>query len=423
MSKKKKRKMTGAKRDRIKARRKEERRRLIMRAKNIKKKKADAKRPKKEAPVKDILSDTEKQTAPEKESGRGKKKISYFYLFYFAFIIIFFAALFFTLEVVKGKLADYEASRPYNYIDAVMEEYFKPGDAEKILDASGYKINVFERRSDVVSLVEGFLDEGAEYYKITSQNGNEQKYAVRSGELKFAEVTMAAKGRVDRAGYDVWELDGITLMIGGGSAVNVSAPGDTAVYINGTQIPDDYVVDRVEYEKDPKLPQEIPPDTRVTYEVSGLIGELRVTATNRYGADVTDLIEVTDGVFYDVPYTYAFVTDDVRERALAAGEALAAYMQKDAGFYGIGQYVDPSSDLYTDLRTSDVRWANEHNGYGIADPSVTEFVMWSDSVYSVRVRFTHVLYRWGGNFENEFDTTFYYKVTDGRWLIYDSHVN
>ena len=360
----------------------------------------------------------------KKKSAKAPRRGSLFYLFYFSLIILFFVALFFALETVKSKLSDYEASRPYNYINKIMTEWFEPGDAEKIIEKSGYGINPFEKREDVVSLVEGFLEEGAEYYPITSADKNVLRYAVKAGDLKFAEIDMALTGERDSAGYGVWDLSKIDLMIAGTSAVNIASPLGGKVFVNGVELTDEYVVSREEYPGDPKLPEGVFVEGREVYEISGLIGTLDVTAFDRYGADVTSLMTVKDGLFYDVPYTYCAVTDEVRDRALAAGEALAAYMQKDAGFYGIGQYVDPSSDLYTDLATSDVRWANPHNGYSIEDAEVSEYVVWSDSVYTVRVRFTHVLFNWGGNFENEFDTTFYYRLSeDGRWLIYDSHVN
>ena len=113
----------------------------------------------------------------------------------------------------------------------------------------------------------------------------------------------------------------------------------------------------------------------------------------------------------------------MRDLALAAGEAYAAYMQADAGFGGIGAYVDSTSDLYYDLSTSDTRWVRDHAGYGIENASVTEYVIWSENVYSCRVRFTHVLYNWNTNFEDSFDMTFYYHNVGGNWLIYDSKVN
>jgi|GEM_PF-385975 len=350
-----------------------------------------------------------------------KRKFSVFYIVYFALVILFLVGLFFLLFYINGRLADYEASRPYHTVDRVMEEYFSPGKAELLIKTSGYEPNPYEEETDVDSLVEGFLKDGAECYPVAS-TGYEQKYAVASGELKFATFTVAPNGEHDSAGYDVYELKDIELLIGGSRAVSITAPNSTTVFLGGRALTPDYIVETEALERDRHIPEEIPDESIVTYEVRGLIGKPTVTATDRYGADVAD-IEERDDVYFDVPYTYAVVTDDVRDRALAAGEALAAYMQKDAGFWGIGQYVDPYSDLYFDLRTSDVRWANEHNGYDIEDPSVTEFVMWSDTVYSVRVRFKHVLYRWGGNFENAFDTTFYYRYVDGEWLIYDSQVN
>lgn len=350
-----------------------------------------------------------------------KRHVPYFYIIYFALIVLFFVALFITIGVIKGKLADYEASRPYNYVDKVMSEYFEPGDAEALVKLSGYEENPYEDRGEVVSLVESFLQKGAEYYSIASSDEKLLKFAVRAGDLKFAELTMAPTGEHDGAGYDKYDVSSVNLMIAGSEVVNIKAPESAKVFLNGKELTDDYITDTIPAERDRHIPDEVPLDDFVTYEVKGLIAKPEVTALDKYGNRVDALSD--GGAFYDIPKTYADMTEEVKERALAAGEALAAYMQLDAAFGEIGQYVDPASDLYSDLATSEVKWANEHNGYDIQDPSVSEYDIWSEDIYSVRVKFNHVLFNWGGNFENAFDTTFYYRWNGYKWLIYDSHVN
>ena len=350
----------------------------------------------------------------------GKRTIPIFYIVYFTLIIVFLIALFFALKAIKIKLAEYEASRPYHVADAVMEEYFKPGDAEKLMEASGYVANEYEDASVPVGVVEGFLAGDPQYYAVASSS-DEQKYAVSSGELKFATFTIAPSGERDAADYDIWKLRSVELLIAGGESVRITAPGDAVVYLNGRQMTDAEKVETVTHERDGHLPEEIPPETSVVYEVKGLIEKPKITAQDRYGADITEITEKDNS--YTVPKTYAEMTDEVRDLALAAGEQFAAYTQLDAAFWAIGQYVDPSSDLYSNLLHTDVIWADPHNGYSIENPSVTEYTVYSDSLYSVRVKFLHVLYNWGGNFENEFDTTFYYRWNGEKWLIYDSQVN
>ena len=349
-----------------------------------------------------------------------RKTIPVFYIIYFSLVIIFLIALFFALKAVKIKLAEYEDSRPYHVADAVMEDYFKPGDAEKLMTAAGYEENVYEDRSVAVDLVEGFLEGEPNYYEVVG-NAAEQKYAVSSGELKFATFTIAPSGERDAADYDIWELKSIELLIAGGESVRITAPGDAKVCVNGREMTSSEMVETVTLERDDHLPEDIEPESRVVYEVAGLIEKPEITAFDRYGVAITDITEKDNS--YNVPKTYAELTDEVRDLALAAGEKLAAYMQLDAAFNEIGQYVDPSSTLYTNLLTSDVKWADPHNGYSIENPSVSEYTVYNDSLYSVRVKFLHVLYNWGGNFENEFDTTFYYRWNGYKWLIYDSQVN
>lgn len=373
------------------------------------------------AEVFDEESEAKVRRKKQKKRKNRNRKFPVFYTVYFSLIIIFFIALFFVLKTVKIKLAEYEASRPYHTVDAVMEEYFKPGCSEKLIKASGYEQSPFEDRSVVVNAVEKFLSDGAECYAVTT-GSDELKYSVTSGDLKFASFVVAPSGEKDEADYDIYELKSVELLLAGSRAVNIEAPEGSKVYLNGILLTENEITEREELDKDTRLPEEIPAEAVVTYEVKGLMEIPVVTAKDKFGRNIDD-IKNEDDVFFDVPKTYEETPFDVTERALAAGEALAAYMQLDAGFWKIGQYVDSSSDLYYELMTSAVNWADPHNGYSIENPTVTEYEVWSDTVYTCRVKFLHVLYNWGGNFENYFDTTFYYKLENGTWLIYDSRVN
>ena len=60
----------------------------------------------------------------------------------------------------------------------------------KLMEASGYVANEYEDASVPVGVVEGFLAGDPQYYAVASSS-DEQKYAVSSGELKFATFTIA----------------------------------------------------------------------------------------------------------------------------------------------------------------------------------------------------------------------------------------
>ena len=101
-------------------------------------------------------------------------------------------------------------------------------------------------------------------------------------------------------------------------------------------------------------------------------------------------------------------------------------MQKDATFGAVAAYVDRTSELYTNLRNTAVKWANPHNGYTIVDPVVSEYYSYDadGTVVSCRVSFVHLLHGYGGNnYEETFDMTFYLRNIGGRYMIYASHVN
>ena len=49
----------------------------------------------------------------------------------------------------------------------------------------------------------------------------------------------------------------------------------------------------------------------------------------------------------------------------------------------IAKYLDRTSDLYTDLRTSEVKWVNEHSGYYIEDTNLSELFFYDSITFFI----------------------------------------
>lgn len=353
------------------------------------------------------------------------KRISVFYIVYFALIILFVAGLFLGLSYLKQYLKGFEDSRPIHAVEKIVDEYFTVSDKEALLERSEYEIPEFSSKTDVVEYLEGVIDENdIQFYNV----GGDDKYliySVISGNLKVANVTIELLDAPNEDGFPVYELSDISLTIGGSAGVSIKAPMGYTVFINGHEITDEYLYGEPEQTESCKhMYGETVGVSFVTYKLKGIFGTPDITAKDSYGEPVDQIEADENGVFYTVGINYGEMPEDLKTRILKASECYAAYMQKDMGFGGIAAYVDRSSELYTNLRTSAVKWATEHKGYKIVDPEVTEFYYYDENIFSCRVRFVHLLYgNNGNNFENEFDMTFYCRKIGGKYMIYDSHVN
>lgn len=353
------------------------------------------------------------------------KRVSVFYIIYFTLIILFVAGLFASLLFLKDYLKDFEASRPIHTVEAVVEEYFLSEDKYGLLEESGYEIPEFSSESAVLEYLDSVIaEDDLQYYSIGGDDKN-LIYSVVSNNLRIATVTIELLDAPNESGFPVYELSDISLTIGGSAGVSIKAPVGYTVYINGHELTEEYVYGEVEEtESCNHMFGEAEGVKYVTYKLTGIFGDPDVTAKDNHDLPAQNIESDGNGVFYTIGINYGEMPDELKDRILKASECYAAYMQKDMGFGGIAGYVDRTSELYTNLRTSAVKWANEHKGYRIVDPEVSEFYYYDENIFSCRVRFVHLLIgNNGNNFENEFDMTFYCRNINGKFMIYDSHVN
>lgn len=354
-----------------------------------------------------------------------KRKFPVFYIVLISVSAVFLTALAVFLSFVRSYLAEYEASQPYNVVDGVLETYFYADDKAELLEKSGFEIPRFTTEAYLTDYLDEIFDGTLTYYSLSPSDGADLSYAVVAGDLKVAVIDLEECLDKTPRGFTQYMLSGIKLTIGAENAVNIKAPSDATVFINGTVVTSDYLSGEVwETSSCEHMPEGVSGITYVTYLVNGLFGEPDITARSAagYSLDVNKIDD--DGVFIEIPVTYPEIPEDLAKTVTDASEQYAAYMQKDATFNSVAKYVEWGSNLYTDLLTSDTRWVNEHTGYRIENLKLSEYYTYDENTFSCRVSFTHVLYGgWGGDYENEFDMTFYFRLSGGEWLIYDSQVN
>lgn len=352
------------------------------------------------------------------------KTLPLFYKILFAALGIFAIFAVIALFWLNGFLRDYEAAQPEHVAEKVVDEYFKSGDIEKLLADSTYEVPKYSSIEDVASYLDDAIDKSdVSFYSVSSGSSDGKvTYAVKSRELKVAVITLKEKESAGR--FKEYELDSFDLTIGGSNAVMVKAPKGYNVMVNGVTLGEELLYGDEEPTDSCEHVAEGLGIVFVTYKLDGLFGEPDISVTSSDGTAAGGITANEERTYYTVSPAYAEVTDDIKANVLAAGESYAAYMQHDAAFTKIARYVDRSSDLYENLRTSQTMWVNDHNGYSIENASVTELYYYDGETYSCRVKFDHVLHMNGSNdYVDAFDMTLYYRKVGNAFLIYDSQRN
>lgn len=355
-----------------------------------------------------------------------KRRLPVFYIVLIAASTVFLTALAIFLCFLYSYLDEYESTRPYNVVEKAIARYFLTEDKNALIDDSDFTIPEFTTKEYIIDYLNNIISEdNITYNSETAVNASELTYAVIADNLKIANIKLTECLDKSKHGFSQYMVSDIKLTIGADSAVNIKASSDAAVFVNGRLVGSEFIDGEPERTSSCEhMYDGVNGITYITYKIDGLFGNSDITARSKdgYSLDVINVDE--DNIFYEIPVVYSEPTPELEALVFDASEAYAAYMQRDSTFYNIAKYVDSTSDLYYDLKTSDTRWVNEHTGYYIEDKVLSELYYYDENTFSCRVSFTHVLYGgWGGDYKNDFDMTFYFRLNGNNWLIYDSQVN
>jgi len=355
---------------------------------------------------------------------KKKFRLPLFYVFYFTFIILFVIALLFALKTVTVYLSDYESSLPEYEAQRVFETYYASGDYSKLVSQSEHSITTFETEKSLERYLEAFTkDKTVTYSSITTGLDDSLRYIVKADDVKFSSFTLVKSGSKTEKGFDLYELGSLEVYSMGPESIAVAAPRGYSVYVNETAVDGTWLTGEIDEDISCKyMPEGVDGIATLHYRIDGLYEmpeSVRVCAPDGRECDVRNEIP---GVYhadflYDdsllEPYT-EYVTD--------AAQAIAAYMQFDGKFSEAAKYIDPDSDFYVNLRTSETYFVISHSSYSFEDVKVSEFYRYDENTFSCRISFTHVLKRTGSkDYRDYIDMTLFLRRVNDQFLIYDRY--
>ena len=237
----------------------------------------------------------------------------------------------------------------------------------------------------------------------------------------FASFALQKSGEITEHGFALYELSDATLNTTMLFSRSIELPLGYSLKVNGIEADIKYCLqDRIETDSKAFMPEGVDGILYTTYSFDLLCAEpnFEVTAPN---GSVCEVTRGEDGVYRaNIVYDDALKAE-FSEHVIAATEAYACYLQKDASFWKVGNYLDPTSKLYENIRTSPNWMVISHNSYAFEDAETSEFFAYSDDVFSCRVTLTHVLkYKGLNDYRDYIDITWYLRKVDGKYLIYNS---
>ena len=363
---------------------------------------------------------------PEKKQKKGPRLGSViFYTFYFMFIFLFFAASFFGLKWLQGWLVDYEAAQPTVKCEEVFNKYFANPDWSALYELSGAEDSQFEGKDAFVAFMEAKVGDQELTYLETSaglaKDFQVKKYVVQLDKEKIATFTLNG---IQESKTDIpdWQLGEVELFLTRNSSIRIQKMDGHTAYVNGVALDDSYTIQIASTSAEDYLPIGLTGVRMHTQEVTGLMTDPVVTVVAASGNNMEVTYDEATNTYVEMTESNT-ISDEHRELALEAVKTYCKWMIEEITNRGtVAKYFDSSSDVYKNIvSVAGQLWMQDHNGYKFTNDSVSDYAMYGDGIFSVRVGTSLMVTRKDGTVkEYAFDQSlFFNKKDNGKWLCYE----
>ena len=376
----------------------------------------------------------------EKEKGRKQGKnskrrfrITRFWGVYFTVTAMAFLLVAVSQQIVKSRLAEYEAVQPKYLAAEVFDSYFRPIRYEKLLADARYDAGEVQDQEIAEYLKKEIGDSELTYSVGSSNVPGETRYLVKAGEKQLASIILRVSERKTRHGFDTYEFSYLELHLNTETAaerapVIVEAPASCLVTVDGKPAAAEFPA--VRYNKTDALKYYPPDITGVEYVAYTLEDletphpEIVVTDAQGQQAEVVfdeETNTYTAGVVYsrELEEEYSdFVTE--------AMEGYAEYIQasQNKGLGSIKPYFDTDSEAYAEVvAAGGSRWmVKEWDSVDFENVEVGEFYAHTPESFSCHISFTQVLHRNGReDYVDVVDKYVFLHMTENGYRIFAWH--
>lgn len=309
---------------------------------------------------------------------------------------IFAAALFLLCGILTAiglfrlqkMAAAYELSSPEGCVRTALS-LFQNGDYDEIVSLGEITLSEFETVSDLKKAIQNAAPGGS--YTFSKTNSG---YRLFRGDTELAELTLSCQKGVGEYGFDIWDIDTLTLTAVTPQSCTVTASPKLSPMVNGIALSDGLIDDSATkklndelYNSFGCLPEQLAPQSPSVYRIDELYCTPTVTAETPYkGKSLVRTLENNHSV---ILYPGTEVITEVSETAAAAAEAYAKYITNDAVLDEVLPYFVPESQYYKQLKEFYNGWYNSHDSYSFEQPRFAGWQLYDDDHVSCVILFNY----------------------------------
>ena len=367
----------------------------------------------------------------KKKNGNKIAKIPVFYLVYLTVTAAVIFAIVLSMQLVRSRLAEYEAAQPRYVAAEVFAQYFQPIDYNSLLADSNYEAGEAGTDELIEYLKNEIGDSRLTYAAGSSDDENEVKYIVKAGQKQLAAIVLTTADAKTKHGYDTYEYSHMDLYLNTDeylkelSSYTVKAPSSYTVELDGSALSKELVTstymqeDILQY-----CPSDVPGIEYSVYTITGLDkapGEVKVSAPDGTAAEVS-FDDETNTYTSSLAYSGQLAAE-YTEPVTKAIEGYAAYIQaaENVSLDSIKGYYDTSSKVYSEIvAMSGDRWmVNAGGGIDFEDVQVGEFYAHTPEIFSCHISFTQYIHRAGSeDYVDAIDKYVFLHLVNGEYKIY-----
>lgn len=367
---------------------------------------------------KETMHSAELTSAPiKKEKYKGNKTVTkVFYTCYFLMIILFGAGLFFAQHYLVDWLTRFEAAQPTVKSEEVFQSMFTDPDWAALYAQAGIEDTQYEGTDAFVTYMEALTAGNKLTYAETSAGlSGDHKYLVKLGDKTLGWFTLTNKAAPDAPIPD-WQFHELSLKVNRAERVAVQILDGHTAYVNGIALSDQNTTRKISTVAEDYLPDGTSGIRWHVQEVDGLLIPPEVTVLDENGNECPVFYDEATGIYMEPAPEAEEIPQELAQRAIYAGEAYSYFMvNRYTSLFR--NYFATGTQTYRNIMSMD-RWQQSSKSAAITGQEVSDYVRYTDTLFSVRVKMTMELTRKDNSIkEYPMDATLFFESRKAGWMV------
>ena len=348
---------------------------------------------------------------------KGNKTITrVFYTCYFLMILLFCGAMYFAHGYLVNWLTRYEAAQPTVKSAEVFEEHFAQPDWLALYEKAQLEDTAYEGKDAFNAFMTDLVGNSQLTFAETSAGlSGDHKYLIRLNEKNIGYFTLTNMAAAEEPIPD-WQLSNIHFNVNRQQSVTIQMQDGHTAYVNGQALDASKTIQSISTVAEQYLPDGTSGVRLLRQQVNGLLVAPEVAIFDENGEPCEFYYDEATGIYTEVLPEPEQMPAELAERAIKAGEAYSYFMvNRYTSLFR--QYFATGTETYRNIMSMD-RWQQASTAAAISGQEVSDYVRYTENLYSVRVKMTMELTRNNKSVkEYPMDTTMFLENRKDGWMV------